>query len=149
MENRIMIIDKSFKKWESIKDLAISVDWGKGDAVISIDNPFDDSSISIIEWNEDLNSDNLSMEPDGRGFFINLKYNSNFEELDNNFLDVLKKTLIYIKKNKRIFEIEEDSEKGFKILNVYIVEDVDYSTNGSLDKTARIFIDKFLNEILK
>ena len=23
-----MVIDKSFKKWESIKDLAISVDWG-------------------------------------------------------------------------------------------------------------------------
>lgn len=144
-----MVIDKSFKKWESIKDLAISVDWDKGDAVLSIDNPFDDSSISIIEWNDDPNSDDLNAEPDGRGFFINLKYNSNFEELDDNFLDVLKKALIYIKKNKKFFEIEEDSEKGFKILNVYIVEDVDYSTNDSLNKTAKIFIDKFLNEILK
>ena len=146
-----MIIDKSFKKWESIKDLAISVDLGKGDgnAVLSIDNPFDDSGISIVEWNDDPNSDDLNAEPDGRGFSINLKYNSNFEELDNNFLDVLKNALIYIKKNKKFFEIDEDSEKGFKFLNVYIIEGVDYSTNDSLNKTAKNFIDKFLNEILK
>lgn len=145
-----MVIDKSFKKWESIKDLAISVDWGSSDAMISIDNPFDDSSINIIEWDESINSDDLNAELDGRGLYIYLKYNPNFEELDDNFLDILKKTLIYIKKNKSSFAIEEDSEKGFKILNIYDKGDIiDYSTNNTFNKTAKIFIDKFLNEILK
>ena len=143
-----MIITNEFKKYESLKDLACSVKTTNvgGEGYISFENPFDDSHLMIHEW-----ADTESIEdPDGsRGFHLIIEYNKNIDELDGAFYELLKKALIYLKKNKKDWEYDEDTYKGQKSIDAYCISnDIDYTSDESFDKSARKMIYEILDNIL-